>query len=47
MKHTGGAMSAFNACFMLRGLENVELRVISKAASELSIVEALQGQEKL
>ena len=27
MKHTGGAMSAFNACFMLTGLETVEPRV--------------------
>ena len=40
-------MSAFNACFMLRGLETVEPRVGSEAASALSIAEALREQEKL
>ena len=47
MKHTGGAMSAFNAWIMLKGLETTELRVKAKAASALSIAGALQGHKKL
>ena len=46
MKHIGGAMSAFNAWVMLKGLETIELRVKAQAASALSIVEALQWHEK-
>ncbi len=47
MKHTGGAMSAFNAWVMLKGLETIELRVKAQAASALCITEALQGHERL
>ena len=32
LKHIGGAMSAFNAWVMLKGLETIELRVKAQAA---------------
>ena len=47
MKHTGGAMSAFNAWIMLKELETIEIRVKAQAVSALSITEALQGHKKL
>ena len=46
MKHTGGAMSAFNAWIMLKGLETIELPVKAQAASALSIAEAVKRHEK-
>lgn len=43
LKHTGGAMSPFNAWVMLKGLETLDLRVRSQAASAQAIAEALEG----
>ena len=47
MKHTGGAMSAFNAWIMLKGLETIGLRVKAQADTALRIAETLNGHEKL
>ncbi|WP_341861167.1 O-succinylhomoserine sulfhydrylase [Gymnodinialimonas sp. 57CJ19] len=43
LKHTGGAMSPFNAWVMLKGLETLDLRVRAQAASAQAIAEALEG----
>lgn len=47
LKHTGAAMSPFNAWVMLKGLETLDLRVRQQAASAQMIAEALQGHAKL
>lgn len=47
IKHTGGAMSPFNAWVMLKGMETLELRVGAQAASALALAEALEGHAKL
>jgi O-succinylhomoserine sulfhydrylase len=47
MKHTGAAMSPFNAWIMLKGLETIDLRVRAQAESALKLAEALQGHPKL
>jgi O-succinylhomoserine sulfhydrylase len=47
MKHTGGALSPFNAWIMLNGLTTIDLRVRAQAASALAIAEALQGDPRL
>jgi O-succinylhomoserine sulfhydrylase len=47
LKHTGGAMSPFNAWIMLKGLETMDLRVRAQAATALSLAEALEGHQKL
>ncbi len=47
LKHTGGAMSPFNAWVMLKGLETLELRVRAQASGAQAIAEALEGHEKL
>jgi O-succinylhomoserine sulfhydrylase len=47
MKHTGGALSPFNAWVMLNGLTTMDLRVRAQAASAQAIAEALQGHAKL
>ncbi len=47
MKHTGGALSPFNAWVMLKGLETLELRVRASAASAQAIAEALEGHPRL
>jgi O-succinylhomoserine sulfhydrylase len=47
LKHTGGAMSPFNAWVMLKSLETVDLRCRAQAASALQIAEALDGHPKL
>jgi len=47
LKHTGGALSPFNAWVMLKGLETMDLRVRAQAASALTIAKALQGHNKL
>ena len=44
LKHTGGAMSPFNAWVMLKSLETVELRCRAQAAAAQAIAEALEGQ---
>lgn len=47
MKHTGGAMSPFNAWVMLKSLETIDLRVRAQSASALALAEALSGHPKL
>ena len=47
LKHTGAAMSPFNAWVMLKGLETLDLRVRQQAASALRIASALSGHPKL
>ncbi|MDD7971783.1 O-succinylhomoserine sulfhydrylase [Roseinatronobacter alkalisoli] len=47
MKHTGGALSPFNAWIMLNGLTTMDLRVRAQAASAQAIAEALQGDPRL
>ncbi|MGB1216204.1 MAG: PLP-dependent transferase, partial [Pikeienuella sp.] len=44
LKHTGGAMSPFNAWVMLKGLETLELRVHAQAESALALATALQAR---
>jgi O-succinylhomoserine sulfhydrylase len=46
-KHTGPALSPFNAWIMLKGLETLDLRCRAQAQSAAAIVEALQGHPKL
>ncbi len=47
LKHTGAAMSPFNAWVMLKGLETLDLRVRAQAANALALAEALEGHPKL
>ncbi|MFZ1725232.1 MAG: O-succinylhomoserine sulfhydrylase [Albidovulum sp.] len=47
LKHTGAALSPFNAWVMLKGLETLDLRVRAQAAAALEIAQALSGHEKL
>ena len=47
MKHTGGAMSPFNAWVMLKGLETLDLRVRAQSAGALAIAQALEGDARL
>ena len=47
LKHTGGALSPFNAWVMLKGLETVHLRCAQQAETALSLASALEGHEKL
>ncbi|MGY6534460.1 MAG: O-succinylhomoserine sulfhydrylase [Pararhodobacter sp.] len=47
MKHTGGAMSPFNAWVLLNGLTTLDLRVRAQTASAQRLAEALQGHPKL
>lgn len=47
LKHTGAAMSPFNAWVMLKGLETLDLRVCRQAASALLMAETLAGHPKL
>lgn len=47
MKHTGGALSPFNAWIMLNGMTTMDLRVRTQAASAQAIAEALQGDKRL
>ncbi|TCO72843.1 O-succinylhomoserine sulfhydrylase [Rhodovulum euryhalinum] len=47
MKHTGGAISPFNAWVMLKGLETLDLRVRAQAAGARAIAEALTGDARL
>lgn len=46
-KHTGAALSPFNAWMHLKGLETLDLRVRAMAASAAKIAEALEGHPKL
>ncbi|WP_290753745.1 O-succinylhomoserine sulfhydrylase [Amaricoccus sp.] len=47
LKHTGGALSPFNAWVLLKGLETLDLRVRAQAAAAASIAAALQGHPAL
>ncbi|MCA0272984.1 MAG: O-succinylhomoserine sulfhydrylase [Proteobacteria bacterium] len=47
LKHTGAAMSPFNAWVMLKGMETLDLRVRQQAASALALAKALEGHPKL
>ena len=47
LKHTGGAMSPFNAWVMLKGLETMDLRVRAQAATAQELAEALDGDARL
>ena len=43
MRHTGPALSPFNAWVLLKGLETLELRVRQQCTATLQIAEALRG----
>lgn len=47
LKHTGGALSPFNAWIMLKGLETVALRVNAQAETAQMLAEALEGHPAL
>jgi O-succinylhomoserine sulfhydrylase len=47
LKHTGAAMSPFNAWIMLKGMETLDLRVRQQAATAQKVAEALDGHPKL
>ncbi len=47
MKHTGGALSPFNAWVLLKGLETLELRVRAQAARALALAQAVEGHGAL
>ena len=47
MKHTGGALSPFNAWVLLKGMETLELRCNAQADTALTLAEYLHGPEKL
>ena len=47
LKHTGAAMSPFNAWVMLKGMETLDLRVRAQAATAQRLAEALDGHPKL
>jgi len=44
LKHTGGALSPFNAWVMLKGLETLDLRVRAQADAALRLAGALEGR---
>ena len=47
LKHTGAAMSPFNAWVMLKGMETLDLRVRAAAATADRLAAALDGHPKL
>ncbi len=47
LKHTGGAMSPFNAWVMLKGMETLDLRVRAMTDSATAIATALEGDTRL
>ncbi len=47
LKHTGGALSPFNAWVMLKGLETLDLRCRAQAATASHLATALHGHPKL
>ena len=47
LKHTGGAISPFNAWVLLKGMETLDLRVRAMSASALKIAKALEGHDKI
>jgi O-succinylhomoserine sulfhydrylase len=46
-KHTGGALSPFNAWVMLKSMDTMDLRVRAQSATAQAVAEALEGHEKL
>ena len=46
-KHTGGALSPFNAWVMLKSMDTMDLRVRAQTATAQAVAEALEGHEKL
>ena len=47
LKHTGGALSPFNAWVMLKGMETLDLRCRAQATTALAISERIEGHPKL
>ncbi len=47
LKHTGGALSPFNAWVMLKGLETLELRCHAQADNALALAEEFADHPKL
>ena len=47
LKHTGGALSPFNAWVMLKGMETLDLRVRAQSAGAQQVAEALEGDARL
>jgi O-succinylhomoserine sulfhydrylase len=47
MKHTGGAMSPFNAWIMANGLTTMDLRVRAQSAAAMQLAQALSGHPRL
>jgi len=47
LKHTGAALSPFNAWVMLKGLETLDLRVNRQAETALSVARGLEGHARL
>lgn len=47
LKHTGGALSPFNAWVMLKGMETLDLRCRAQADSALAIAQHFEGHAKL
>ncbi|SES32278.1 O-succinylhomoserine sulfhydrylase [Tranquillimonas rosea] len=47
LKHTGGAMSPFNAWVLLKGMETLDLRVRAQSDAALTIAQALQDDDRL
>jgi O-succinylhomoserine sulfhydrylase len=47
LKHTGGALSPFNAWVMLKGMETLQLRCEAQAATATVLVTSLTGHDKL
>ncbi|MFY0634438.1 MAG: O-succinylhomoserine sulfhydrylase [Vannielia sp.] len=47
LKHTGGAMSPFNAWVLLKGLETLDLRCRAQAENAETVARALVGHEKI
>ena len=46
-KHTGGAMSPFNAWVMLKSMDTLDLRVRAQTATAQAVAQALEGHAKL
>ena len=47
LKHTGGALSPFNAWVMLKGMDTLDLRVRASCDAALRLAQSLEGHAKL
>lgn len=47
LKHTGGALSPFNAWILLKGLETLDLRCRAQATAAMVIARAMEGHARL